>query len=205
MANEITAAKQAIGKGGNLYLSEHDGAMWATNRYWLTRAERVGALLDRFNVALDKAGAYEVGTAVRRTGDEKPAVACHLKLSDYPAELSPVKTGERQAYAKAGDGEFAALYETPDGETVAVHDAQLCWLSELTSTAHLRNIYAGDHISYGDRRLMHGSHGAVAIVADITATRAGTGMYGDNGKYVPAKYDDKGTEIISILMPVKLP
>jgi hypothetical protein len=36
-----------------LALAEHDGEMWATNRYWATRAVRVAPLLDEYNLSAD--------------------------------------------------------------------------------------------------------------------------------------------------------
>ena len=41
---------------GTLALGEHEGMLWATNRYWLTPAVRVAPLLEQFNLSTGRPG-----------------------------------------------------------------------------------------------------------------------------------------------------
>jgi hypothetical protein len=199
-ASAIAEAKRQIGKSdgrkANLYLAEHDGAVWATNRYWLTRVERIADLLGKFNIATDQIGSFEVGSTVRKMSDDAPNVGRMLSLSDYPDELRPLLVADRQVFYKEGDN-FLALFEIPDGNRVGIRQDWLAWLSETASLGLYK-----DYGNYpGEVRYMYGK-GRVAIVASVKAQRPGTGIYGD-GKWIPAEFDDKGDEIISVVMPAR--
>jgi hypothetical protein len=193
--NTATEIKRHVGGNySNLYLAEHDGDTWATNRYWLTRSKAVAPLLEKFNVPLDATGTYEVNGSVRKQNDNPPKVRDFLQLSTYDQPLARVKIAGRHAYVPDGAGNYLALFTTPDGTHKAVRADWLEWLTE-----------AGTPVHYGER---HGeprymiSKSALAIIADREVQHGG--CKGDDGEWIPLTWESKGPELLAVIMTVKV-
>ena len=193
--NTATEIKRHIGgNNSDLYLAQHDGQMWATNRYWLTRGSTVSPLLEKFNVPADATGQYEVNGTVRKVRDDAPKVAPMLELAQYDKPLARARIADRWAFAADGMGNYLALFTDPDGNFKAVRADWLDWLRE-NSTPH----------AYGERYsepryMLNGSK--VAIVADREVQHGG--HIGDDHKMVPVTWENTGPELLAVLMTVKL-
>lgn len=149
--DSTTDIKKRVVRGANLkygpvplYVNEWDGEMWATNRYWLTRASRVAPLLEKFNLSAAEPGGYEVNGTVRRaTGQERdcspvpPDIARFAGSGDL--SLKTYKPGIRvhvagmPAFVQPDDrSPWYAVYQTEDGGHVGLIDEELTWLSQVS-------------------------------------------------------------------------
>jgi hypothetical protein len=131
-----------------LAVNEVGGELWATNRYWLTRAERVAPLLEQYNLPAGEPGVYQVNGTVSRTGDQVPNVAAYVKnLKNFTPGIR-VHVGGQPALARGGTGVLFALYVLADGSHAGLLENELDWLSDIMTAPKLPDGYR-----YGDVRV----------------------------------------------------
>lgn len=198
-----------------LGLAEHDGVLWATNRYWITPAARVAPLLEAFNLDAGKPGAFKVNSTVRRHADSAPGIGRLIgSLGDYPEPAAPVRLGGWAAYVQpsARDKFMLAVYQTADGTLLGLPDSDLAWLADITSMQMHRPqaFELGPDEHFSEVRVMTKGRGAapVLLVADVIRTLkpASYGTDPETGKQVhrPAETENLGPRIIGALMAHKL-
>jgi hypothetical protein len=186
-----------------LHISGYDGTMWASNRQWLTFAERVTPLLTQYNLTADP-GSFEVNGTVRRTGDKGPDFRSQLDqaLDLYDEPITPVKVGVFDALVQVGKHQWAA-YRTEDGELMRLDPEVAGWLTRLGDLP----VDEGCHYA-GVRIMSKGHAGPVIIVADQVRTvkHAGYGTDPDTGKsvYIPAEVENLGPRVLGMMMALRL-
>ena len=115
----------------DLYVNKADGEMWASNGYWVTRAERVAPLLSDYNLSADEPGWYLVGSTVTRS--EKQAPEINKFLADngrgFTLPSTRVQVAGKDAYVLNDNGEQMAVYQLPDSTMVGLLDSDIAWLS----------------------------------------------------------------------------
>lgn len=186
--NSLPEIKKHVGGtakyAADLILAEgHDGAMWASNRYWLAPAERVAPLLAHYNLPTDKPGAYKVnGTVQRNEGGPVPPVKQWLNPARYTSPLTRVSLAGLPAMVRTDDrSPLLAVYQAPDGAYLGMPPEDLDWLSTLYTLAVPEGCYYG-MVRYcalppGDEK-----NRSVAIIADLirrTPVWHGTGENGE--------------------------
>ena len=83
-----TEIKRAIGgSGSRLVIAEHDGRYWASNRYWLTDAERVRPLLEHAGFRTDAPAVYDVNGKIT-AADTPPPLVGPLMPTDESEQLA---------------------------------------------------------------------------------------------------------------------
>jgi hypothetical protein len=192
-----------------LFVGEYAGEMWATNKYWITRAERVAPLLVQYNLSAAESGGYEVNGTVRRaTGTEKGIPA---QAPDFSVFLSDVKgyqpgvrarVAGRDAYTLADNGALLAVYLLPHGEHVGLAADTLAWLSD-TMTAPLPKLDDGTYLSYGDVSVLFRPVAGVAAVIRAEVIRTiERAHYADEGRgpLVPAVTEPREPRVLGLMM-----
>jgi hypothetical protein len=152
-----------------LLVNEHDGEMWATNKYFLTRAERVAPLLEQYNLSVAEPGSYEVnGTVKRADGASYGCPAQPANVGAFIKDLGSfmpaiaVRIAGLQAYVLP-DGPRLGLHAAfllADGTHAGLHADELEWLLD-TLTAPLPEQTDGTYLRYGDAHVSfsRNSHG----------------------------------------------
>lgn len=197
-----------------LFVGEHAGEMWATDKYWLTRAERVAPLLVQYNLNPAEPGAYEVNGTVRRaTGDVAGIPAQAPDFSAFMGELRDYQPGIRvriagqDAYTKAGNGALLAVYLLADGTHAGLGADTLAWLSD-TVTAPLPGLADGTYLHYGDVRALFHRSGQGKVSAMIRAEVIRTverahytdKVEGQAQEYVPAVTEPREPRMLGLMM-----
>jgi hypothetical protein len=192
-----------------LYVGEHDGKMWATNRYWVVPAERVAPLLEDANLSAAEPGAYEVNGRVR------PA---DMQVPDFGSILHPLEeftvTGERitiagqLVYALDGYDNPMALFRLPSGSTVGLRADELVWLSDLTVvTLPGKHKFAAGSPRLVFRRGEAGGNYKAAIVADVLHVTQPHEMWHGPGagerREVPEVTEPAGTKLLALMAALK--
>jgi hypothetical protein len=190
--NSFTEIKKRVMRGystkygpAGLFVGEYAGEMWATNRYWVTRASRVAPLLGKFNLNPAEPGAYEVNGSVRpATGQEAGIPAQPPSMENFMADMAresyqpgiPVRVAGMPVYTRDEAGLWA-MYQLADGTHAGLMADELDWLS-YTSGAPL----ADDH-HFGDVRMLFRRHasGRVSALVQAEVTHV----------IAPAHYTDK--------------
>jgi hypothetical protein len=209
-----------------LALCETGGVKWASNRYWVTPAARVTALLAEYNLPADP-GLFVVNGTVRVHPDgvnvEKMTerTADLLDLAGYPLAASPVLLGGREAHVPAGTRPacWLAVYQTTAGDYLGLPADDVAWLTDTGYTGYgqtMAELIGLD--TRGDKPERLGAvrvlakqtakeHYPVLFVADAirTVTPAGYGP-GDDGPhtYRPAVTENLGPRVVGALMARKL-
>jgi hypothetical protein len=180
--------------------------MWASNRYWLTPAQRVAPLLERYNLDPSVPGSYQVNGTVRKAnGDNEgnpvvPRLGRYLDPALYQVAVVPVLVAGAQAYVMPGRS-YLAAHQTADGEFLGLDADSLAWLSGVTT--------AGEGLHYGNMRLMAGEpasemgNRSVALVADLIRTVTPSGPDGEGG-WTEAVRETTGVRVIGMIASVKL-
>jgi len=120
------------GNGSMLVLAEHEGAMWATNRFWAVRAAHLEPFLRKHSI--DGPGVYDVAstTVSRREEPADPRIFSRiLDLASYTVPLEHVTIEDYdEVYAQGRDGLLLLLQRSSEAETsvTAVPVDQLNWL-----------------------------------------------------------------------------
>lgn len=214
MATDKTAGiKKHITRGSSgahpLYVNEYDGEMWATDRYWLTRASRVAPLLEKFNLPADQPGAYEVNGTVRRaTGSEHgietvpPDLAAWVKgQRGYQAGVR-VRVGSHPAYVMSAAGNLTAVYALEDGSHAYLQADDLEWLSELQHSELL-----DDH-RYGDVHVLFhrdAKGGVIAMIrADVVHVIERSRYDNEARCSIPAVEEPAEPRMLGMMMGIKL-
>jgi hypothetical protein len=207
-------AAQSSRDPASLVLGEHDGILWASNRYWITPAARVAPLLEQYNLSADQPGSFEVNTTVRKVDDRGFQPGRLLgKPEEYPDPASPVLIGGHRAHVRLSDRHpWLAAYQSEDGAAFGLPADDLAWLMDITGMqlSRLQAFERGPDDHFGEARVMcKGRCGmaAVAITVDVTrtVTPASYGTAADGGsEYHPAETQNLGPRVIGLLMPVKL-
>jgi hypothetical protein len=180
--NSFTEIKKRVLRGQStkfgpvgLYVGEYADEMWASNRFWMTRAARVAPLLDKFNLSPAEPGSYEVNGSVRpatgqhpEIGTQPPAIGkVMVNLDEYQPGIR-VRVASHPAYTRdEPGGPLWALYLMADGTHAGLMADELDWLSD-TQGAPLAE---GHH--FGEVRVLFrrtsGDNKVMALVkADVT-------------------------------------
>lgn len=124
--------RKAIGAGNDLYIvTDGEGLLWATNRYWLVPADRVAPLLEANGLEL-VTGQYDVGSfgkPATRTGDAPSSIKPDRILkADYDSILAPAMRGGEQILFRKDQG-FFALYESDEDVETRINLNYLDWVT----------------------------------------------------------------------------
>jgi hypothetical protein len=196
-----------------LYVGEHDGEMWATNRYWLTRAERVAPLLEQYNLSASEPGGFEVNGTVRRaTGahqisPQPPNFDAFMRSQRDYAPGVPVRVAGQQAYTRHERFGLYAAYILADGSYAGLNADTLEWLSD-TMTAPLPEQEDGTYLRYGDLRVSFHRAAQGGITAMVSAevihvierSRYTDKVEGEKQEYVPAVEEACEPRVLGIMM-----
>jgi hypothetical protein len=133
-----------------LHVNEINGELWATNRYWVTRADRLAPLLAEYNLPADAPGAYEVNGKVSRMDKEVADIAKMVDVGgkDYTVPGTRVRVAGQEAYVQDGHGCLMAVYQLADGTMVGLLADEAEWLSSTADAP----IPEGHR--FGERRVM---------------------------------------------------
>jgi hypothetical protein len=133
-----------------LHVNEASGEMWATNKYWVTRASRLASLLGEYNLSADEAGAYEVNGKVSRTDKQAANIAIMVDTSgeDHIVPGTRVRVAGQEAYVQDGHGCLMAVYQLADSTMVGLLADEAEWLSSTADAP----IPEGHR--FGERRVM---------------------------------------------------
>jgi hypothetical protein len=195
-----------------LFVNEHDGEMWACNRYFLTRAERVAPLLEQYNLSVSEPGSYEVNGTVRRpNGDNRGVPAQPVNIDRFVKDLGSftpgiaVRIAGLQAYVLP-DGSRLGLHAAfllADGSHAGLHADELAWLSD-TLTAPLPDQGDGTHLRYGDVHVSfnRNSHGIpmAMISAEVFHVLERTRYDNDVRDYIPAVEEPCPPRVLGFMM-----
>jgi hypothetical protein len=122
-----TPATLALGLG-------KDGTLWASNRYWMTPAIRVTALLTHFNQPTGGPGTFQVNGTVTRTGDGVDPDVVLAKSEGCTVPLARALTGNHPAFVRFSDKlPWQAVYRSAEGFHYGIAADDLDWLTDLTS------------------------------------------------------------------------
>lgn len=193
-----------------LIVFEHEGSMWATNRYWVTRASRVAPLLEKYNLDPAVPGAYEVNGSVHR--DDAGAyvnaagLAKNLDPALYTVPLVPVLVAGRQAYNRSDGGVYRAVYQTADSMFLALEADGLEWLAATWSIESPEDCYHGT-VRYLTTEPHEDKNRAVAIVADLIRRLSpvvhGTGPDGEPTRS-GGETENLGPRVLGIITSARL-
>jgi hypothetical protein len=219
-------APQLEREPAQLALAEIGGILWASNRYWVTPAARVTALLAEYNLPVEP-GLSLVNGTVRPHPAGVNVEAMTEKTADlmdqskYPLAATPVLLGGRAAHVPAGTkpASWLAVYQTTAGDHLGLPADDVAWLTATgysgygTAMAELIGLDTrGDKSEHlGAVRVMaqqsDKEHQPVLFVADVirTVTPSCYGP-GDNGPHThhPAVTENLGSRVIGALMARKL-
>jgi hypothetical protein len=172
--DSFTEIKPHVGTGdkyqpATLCVGEHDGVMWASNRYWMTRASRVASLLEKFNLSAAVPGTYEVTASNVRPAPPISAVPFepgkNLDPAAYTVALVPALLAGKQAYTRTDSGLYRAVYQTADCAFLGLAAYDLEWLGAAWSNETPEDCY------HGSVRFLTTVPGkgnrAVGIIADL--------------------------------------
>jgi hypothetical protein len=156
-----------------LSVNEIDGELWATNRYWVTRASRVAPLLEQYNLPADAPGLYGVDGKVSRVGSEVPDISKSVKssLGEYTIPGTRVRIAGKDVYTVTDRGGILMdLYQLADGTHVGLLADELDWLSNVADAP----VPDDCHIS-GVRLMFRvaqtgGCNVSAAVIGDVTRT-----------------------------------
>jgi hypothetical protein len=206
----IAAKRRVVGRSDPkrdavpLYVNEYDGEMWACNRYWLTRAERIAPLLEEYNLSPKEPGSYEVSGKVAHTSDDAPNIGAYI--GERTSKTVPgwhVKVFDEPVYTLDYTGRVYALYQAADTEARLDH-AELEWLMDQR-TAPLADGYRYDGPSRVELYLnRHDGNVSATIVADVVhilePSCYGTDPETHQGTYTPAVEEPAGTRVLGVMM-----
>jgi hypothetical protein len=193
-----------------LAVNTWNGEMWATNRTWLTRAERVAPLLEQFNLSTAEPGAYEVNGTVRRANGGNngepviPDLASFMRSqADYTPGI-PVRVAGQQAYTNQERFGLYAAFMLADGTHAGLNADTLEWLSD-TATAPLPAQEDGTRLRYGDVRVSFRKNGQGKVSAMVSAEVfriIEPGHYEDEGRgpWVPAVEEACEPRMLGLMM-----
>jgi len=194
-----------------LFVGEYDGEMWATNKYWATRANRVAPLLTQYNLSADQPGSYEVNGTVRpATGTVKgipeqgPNLAAFLGAQrDYQPGIR-VRIAGQDAYTSTDGGAWLAAYLLADGTHAGLETGTLAWLSD-TLTVPLPQPDDGTHFYFKPASvLFHKSEstGVSAVIRAEVVHVLERSHYADEGRgdLVPAVEETAAPMMLGLMM-----
>lgn len=105
-------------KEGRLFVSDVDGARYATNSYWLTPADVVKPLLAHFNLDTEPRS-YRVNGSVEPTDQEPPNLTAILDYApNGPVTLEPAQYAGQDVFTRlAGADGYVQLFDRVDDGT----------------------------------------------------------------------------------------
>jgi hypothetical protein len=180
------------------------GTLWATNKYWLTYAERVAPLLEQYNLPADEPGVYQVNGTVTRASDQVPNISAYAKNArDFEPGIR-VKVAGQPAFTLGGRGDaLFAMFLLADGTHAGLMESELAWLSDTSAAPRLPE---GCH--YGEVRVSFCKSGSdkppqAMIRANVIRTLE-KAHYGDDGRgeYVPAVTESAEPVVLGYMMGV---
>jgi hypothetical protein len=210
MAPKVTEIKKIITRNYNpkygpaeLYTGEHDGEMWATNRYWLTRAERIAPLLEQYNLSAAEPGTFDVNGTVRQAGRQVPNFSAFVLSQKDHAPAIPVRIAGNQVYTRIDRGVLYAAFLLADGTHAGLDAGTLEWLSD-TDTAPLPEQEDGTRLRYGDIRVSFdkNSHGipSAVITAEVFHVIERSRWDDEARDYIPAVEEPAEPRVLGMMM-----
>jgi hypothetical protein len=197
-----------------LFVNEYGGEMWASNKYWLTRAERVAPLLEQFNLSAAEPGAYEVNGTVRRANGGNhgepviPDIASFMSgVKDYQPGI-PVRVAGQQAYTRQDGFGLYAAFMLADGTHAGLEADTLAWLSD-TMTAPLPKQEDGTYLHYGDVSVLFRKSAGVSaliraeVVHVIERAHYTDKVEGQAQEHVPAVTELLEPRVLGIMLGMK--
>jgi hypothetical protein len=126
--------KRHIGPSGSmLVLADIDGTMWASNRYWLTRAEPLEPFLRKHSISDTGAYIFENGSVGHASKPDADVLSRFLDLAQYTVPLENVSIDHYDEIYTPGPEGYLQLFRaarTPATRIVAVLADQLNWLED---------------------------------------------------------------------------
>lgn len=191
-----------------LFVGEHDGEMWATNKAWLTRAERVAPLLVQYNLNPAEPGGYEVNGTVKRATGQVPGIPAQAPdigrvvrdLGDFEPGTR-VKVAGQDAYTRADNGALLAVYLLADGQHAGLGADTLAWLSD-TMTAPLPGLDDGTYLHYGDLHVLfhRAESGGVSAMIRAEVIRTIERSRYEGSTLVPAVTEPAAPRMLGLMM-----
>lgn len=176
-----------------LYVSEHDGELWATNAFWLVPVNRVKALLDAHNLPSNQPGCYEVqGSRLVPQDTEPPKVGSLFPPVDDPVIVPATLEGcTAPLYRRQEPQGYVAVMEGTEGR--AGSDAD--YLHWLDCDGDLSRLNQG----YGSRLVGSPVYRQVSPLKVV-------GIYAKRERQATTGNDwlDDGELLLGLLMPVRL-
>jgi hypothetical protein len=156
--------------GAPLSVNEVDGQMWATNRYWVTRAERIAPLLAEYNLSADEPGLYAVNGKVSRVDNKVPDISASVRsaFKDYAIPATRVQVAGRDAYALDCYGHLMDVYQLANGMHAGLLADELAWLSQHDASIPADCRYGQVRLMFRVRQIGGGDNVSAAIIADVT-------------------------------------
>jgi hypothetical protein len=158
--------------GAPLSVNEVDGQLWATNRYWVTRAERIAPLLTEYNLSADEPGLYAVNGKVSLVDNKVPDISASVRsaFKDYAIPATRVQVAHQDAYALDCYGHLMAVYQLANGMHAGLLADELDWLSN-TADAPVPDdcrVSWPVRLMFRVKQLGGGDNVSAAIIADVT-------------------------------------
>jgi hypothetical protein len=216
-------ASQLEREPAQLALAEIGGTLWASNRYWVTPAARVTALLTEYNLPADP-GLFVVNGTVRVHPDGvnveamTAKTAAILDLAKYTVPAAPVLLGGHAAHVPFGK-DWRAVYLTASGDHLGLPADDLAWLRDTGYTGYgqaMAELIGLDTRGEQPERLGEvrvlakpktDTHTPVLLAADaIRTVKPACYGPGDDGPqtYHAAETENLGPRVLGCLMAAKL-
>jgi hypothetical protein len=153
-----------------LAVNEIDGELWATNRYWVTRAARIAPLLAEYNLPADQPGLYAVDGKVSRTDNQVPELkATLMRVKEYDTPGTRVRIAGKDVYTTDSHGCLLDMYQLASGVHVGLLSEELAWLSQTDAPISDGCRYAWPvRLMFRMTEVGGGCNVSAAIIADVT-------------------------------------
>jgi hypothetical protein len=211
MLTPTDVKKAIVGPGSTkndlLALNKIGDDLYATNRFWLARAEVVADLLGKVNFSPTEPAVYTVkgSTITVRDGQEPPRME-----SLVPANTVEAKRAEilgKPAFVAGPFGSFLELYSHPTTDEPIAIETQYAEVIRF-SCEKLDQRY-GERFEMLPARVNADpskSLGAVAFYAKREVKRGGNYTVTDDGKrtWVPETWEDGGEALLGLVLPVRI-
>ena len=199
--DSVQLIRKAIGPLGNeVYnleiMTDQAGAVWASNRFWTTRAQQIAPLMERYNLRCDDPGRYLVDKSSVRKLDDWCAMSSLMQMSRFTTPLERAEIDGFPAFVHLDDMRIAVL-TTPDGSHIGVHEHMLDWVLGGGMYKHL--VWDGDAIGVTEdqREKVSDAH------YDLGGKDIGR-EYQDGAVFVDAEYRVKETLLVGVVTRFRL-
>lgn len=153
-----------------LFVNEHDGEMWASNRYWVVRAAKIEPLLAEYNLSAAEPGLYGVDGKVSRVDNTVPNLAATpMDVKDYPIPGSRVSIAGQDVYALDSGQRPMAVYQLASGIHAGLLAGELEWLADArdVTVPEGHTLGIGTRLMFQVTQVSSGDHVSAVILADM--------------------------------------